>query len=155
VIISVARTGAALLTAALTAAWSAGPARPADASSTVPAKGVPQALATLTISETARADLGSVTEGTPSISGALGAVTVAAAGTGSWIASVSSTDFSNGGSTIPAADINYSTLVATTEGDVTLSPPRSGVLSGSASLTVQQASAVTGATTVTWNRRSP
>jgi hypothetical protein len=99
----------------------------------------------------AAADLGMVTAGAHSVTGNLGDVTVTAAGTGSWTAMVTSTDFSNGVTTIPAADIFYSAPVATTTGDVLLNPPNSATLSDSASVAVQSAASVTGDTTSTWN----
>ena len=64
---------------------------------------------------------------------------------------VTSTDFSNGVTTIQAADIFYSAPVATTTGDVLLNPPNSATLSDSASVAVQSAASVTGDTTSTWN----
>jgi hypothetical protein len=152
---SVARIRPVLLAAAVAAALAGVPVHPAAASSLVTTatragRGL-QDLTTLTISVPARADLGTAAAGAMEISGNLGDVTVTASGTGSWTASVMATDFSNGVSTIPAANIFYSTPVATTTGNVLLGTPKSAALSSSVSQTVQTAVAVAGDTTVTWD----
>ena len=61
------------------------------------------------------------------------------------------TDFSNGVSNIPAANIFYSTPVATTTGNVLLGTPKSVTLSSSVSQAVQIAVAVARDTTATWD----
>jgi hypothetical protein len=152
---SVARIRPVLLATAVAAGLAGVPVHPAAASTAMTtatrAARALQDLTTLTISVPARADLGTVLAGTTSISGNLGDVTVTASGTGSWTASVLATDFSNGVSTIPAANIFYSTPVATTTGNVVLGTPESAALSSSVSQTVQSAVAVTGDTTATWD----
>src|SRR5450755_978991 len=152
---SVARIRPVLLATAVAAGLAGVPVHPAGAANSVTiatrAGRALQDLTTLTISVPARADLGTAPAGATSISGDLGDVTVTAAGTGSWTATVTSTDFSNGVSTIPAANIHYSAPVATTTGSVVLGAPESATLSNSISQTVQTAVAVAGDTTATWN----
>jgi hypothetical protein len=152
---SLARIRPVLLATAVAAGLAGVPVHPAAASSAAAtatrAGRAVQDLTTLAISVPAGADLGTAVAGATSISGNLGDVTVTAAGTGSWTATVTSTDFSNGASTIPAANIHYSTPVATTTGNVVLGPPASATLSNSVSQTVQTAVAVAGDTTATWN----
>jgi hypothetical protein len=100
---------------------------------------------------TAVVDFGSVTAGAPSVSGALGFVVVTdnRGGATAWTATVSSTAFVNGGSTIPSSDINYAPGTAGTTGGVTLAAPVTGNLTSPR--VAQATSAVTGTNTATWN----
>ena len=96
-------------------------------------------------------DFGSFTLGAASAGGALGVVVVTdnRGGATAWTATVSSTAFINGGSSIPSSDINYAPGTAGTTGGVTLAAPVTGNLTSPR--VAQATSAVTGTNTATWN----
>jgi hypothetical protein len=107
---------------------------------------------TLTISApTALVDFGNVAAGATSVGGLLGPVVVTdnRGGATAWIATVASTAFVNGASTIPASDITYTPGTASTTGGVTLAVPVAGTLG--AALIAQETTIVTGTNTATWN----
>lgn len=96
-------------------------------------------------------DFGTVAAGTTSVGGLLGPVVVTdnAGGATAWIATVASTAFVNGASSIPASDITYTPGTASTTGGVTLATPVPGTLG--AALIAQETTTVTGTNTATWN----
>jgi hypothetical protein len=111
----------------------------------------------LVVDAPATADLGSVASGATSVSEQMGVVTVTDARgvlDGSWSASVTSTDFTTGGSTAPEtiakANVSYSPGAATdTTGTGTFTPGASGGLN--ASRVAFAGTALTGNNSVVWN----
>ena len=107
---------------------------------------------TLTISApTALVDFGNVAAGATSVGGLLGPVVVTdnRGGATAWTATVASTAFVNGASTIPASDITYTPGTASTTGGVTLAAPVTGNLTSPR--VAQATSVVSGTNTATWN----
>jgi hypothetical protein len=108
----------------------------------------------LSVSAPGTANLGTAAVGATSISGQLGSVTVTdnrGLLVGTWTASVVSTDFVNGTSTIPAGNALYTAGLATTTGTVTLAVPGLGVLSNSTPVVAQASVSLLGSDTATWN----
>jgi hypothetical protein len=106
---------------------------------------------TLSISAPASATLGAVSAGAATASGALGNVVVTdnrGLLAGGWTASVTSTTFVNGTSSIPNTAINYTAPIASVTGTVIV-VPTSGALGST--LNAQVATSVLGSDTATWN----
>jgi hypothetical protein len=110
----------------------------------------------LAISAPASASLGTISVGTTTVSGSLGAVTVTdnrGLLSGGWAASVLSTSFTNGTTTIPASSIQYTANPPTVSSGLSAIVPGSGTLSTTTPLTVQTAvlSVNLGGSMATWN----
>jgi hypothetical protein len=113
----------------------------------------------LTLSTPDSADLGNANIGDPSISASLGAMSVVdqrATTSGSWTASVTSTDFTTGdqtsAETIPAGDVTYDPGSALeSSGTATFTAGTPGTLDNTNELTAFQAASEVGAAAVSWN----
>jgi hypothetical protein len=112
-------------------------------------------LGSLSITAPTTVDLGSITIGAASsISASLGTVTVNSSGVlSSWAASVTSTGFTNGTTTIPPGSITYTAGPASATGVSLIFPGVAGPLSATTPLTAQTAtvSISLGTTTASWN----
>jgi hypothetical protein len=108
----------------------------------------------LNVSAPATANLGTFSIDAGSASGSLGPVTVTdnrGLLVGTWTASVISTSWVNGGSTIPASAGNYSAGLATVTGGIAVPVPGLGTLSSTTALTAQSAVVLLGSNTATWS----
>jgi hypothetical protein len=108
----------------------------------------------LAISAPASASLGNISVGTTTVSGSLGTVTVTdnrGLLSGGWIASVISTSFTNGTTTIPASAIQYTAGLPTVQSGLSAIVPGSGTLSTPLAAQTATLSFNLGASTATWN----
>ncbi len=146
---------AAAAAAAATAIVPAGPALAAGTGSTTTTFTI--STGTLSISVPPTANLGTVQSGSTHVSSLLGDVQVTdlrASLSGSWVTTVSSTNFVTGGGTgaetIPNSDVSYDpgSLVASS-GTATFTPGTPGVLS--APITAFSATSEVGDTVATWD----
>jgi hypothetical protein len=129
--------------------WLCGPAMAADTVTTFDIES-----GTLSISAPASVYLGHVPAATASISGTMGNIEVADnrdITVATWIATVTTTTFSNGTTTIPTTDVSYSSPAGTVTGPG--SGTATGVVNGpiGAGKTAQTFTAGTGVTTTTWD----
>jgi hypothetical protein len=110
----------------------------------------------LAISAPASASLGTISVGTATVSGSLGAVSVTdnrGLLSGGWAASVLSTSFTNGTTTIPASSIQYTAGLPTVSSGLSAIVPGSGTLSATTPLVAQTAVITVnlGGSSATWN----
>jgi hypothetical protein len=148
--------GAVALSTAATAALVIAGGLPAMAASAPTPTSFDIGSGALSLSVPAAATLGTgaVAPGTTSVAGPLGPVVVTdnrGLASGTWSATVVSTDFSNGTTTIPAGSITYTAGVAGTTGTITLAAPGTGTLDNTTPLVAQNATALVGTNTATWN----
>ena len=152
--------GGVAVVAALAAAIALVPAGQASAGDTTTTFTL--AAGVLSISNPTSADLGSAATGSATLSASLGAVSVTdtrGALLGSWTASAVSTAFTTGGGTanetVPAADIAYASLLATsTTGVGEFTPGQATVLlaqSLDVTRTAYSGTALVGNNSATWN----